>query len=209
MHTGTIQQQSLICQAACRAWPSADRSTCSAPGCPPLSPCDTARCARRRLLFLNGVLPTLQPTRRSVAKSGIVAPRCWITFSLRIQRDAAPSTTVYRRCHSPVFSSQRRDSFGTPTDSTTFCATPPILWGSGSDHVSGRFPSAMRTPGLEPGWVAPPAPKAGASTNFATSAYCSRNITRHPGPVDWALSCSANAVSRRMVSAISPAFVAG
>ena len=29
---------------------------------------------------------------------------------------------------------------------------------------------AMRTPGLEPGWVAPPAPKAGASTNFATSA---------------------------------------
>ncbi len=30
--------------------------------------------------------------------------------------------------------------------------------------------ASMRTPGLEPGWVAPPAPKAGASTNFATSA---------------------------------------
>ncbi len=31
-------------------------------------------------------------------------------------------------------------------------------------------PAQMRTPGLEPGRVAPPAPKAGASTNFATSA---------------------------------------
>ena len=35
----------------------------------------------------------------------------------------------------------------------------------------------MRTPGLEPGWVAPPAPKAGASTNFATSAYHANNVT--------------------------------
>ncbi len=38
--------------------------------------------------------------------------------------------------------------------------------------VCSRLPlfQPMRTPGLEPGWVAPPAPKAGASTNFATSA---------------------------------------
>jgi integrase len=36
--------------------------------------------------------------------------------------------------------------------------------------------ATMRTPGLEPGWVAPPAPKAGASTNFATSAYGSDRL---------------------------------
>jgi len=40
--------------------------------------------------------------------------------------------------------------------------------------------ATMRTPGLEPGWVAPPAPKAGASTNFATSANCFYNITPAP-----------------------------
>lgn len=65
--------------------------------------------------------------------------------------------------------------------------------------------ATMRTAGLEPAWVAPPAPKAGASTNFATSAYCSPNLTGSHPVVD----SSANRVSRTIVSRISSAVVAG
>src|SRR5205085_299241 len=50
------------------------------------------------------------------------------------------------------------------------CSTAPG-GGNWPERLAVSVQKGVRKPGLEPGWIAPPAPKAGASTSSATFAF--------------------------------------